>query len=66
MCINKFYYVLNVNNDTLIATCLAPEGLLTDYMNLGYRRDYIEDYRLTHKETIRDCERIKDHITIRD
>ena len=27
--------VLNVNNDALIVMCVAPEGLLTDYMNKG-------------------------------
>ena len=32
MYVDKFYKVLNVNNDSLIVKCVALEGLLTDYM----------------------------------
>ena len=32
MYIDKFYKVLNLNNDSLIVMCVAPEGLLTDQM----------------------------------
>ena len=30
--VDKFYNVLNVNNDTLIVMCVVPNGLQTDYM----------------------------------
>ena len=29
--VDKFYKVLNVNNDSLIVMCVVLEGLLTDY-----------------------------------
>ena len=32
MYVDKFYKVLNVNNDALIVMCVVLEGLLTDYM----------------------------------
>ena len=32
MYVDKFYKVLNVNNDALIVMCVAPEGLLPDHM----------------------------------
>ena len=35
MYVDKFYKVLNVNNDSLIVMCVALEGLLTDYMAKG-------------------------------
>ena len=35
VCVNKFYNLLNVNNDALIVMCVAPESLLTDYMAKG-------------------------------
>ena len=60
MYVNKFYSLLNVNNDALIVMCVAPEGLLTDHMSKGSLiaaiGGTIEDYRLSHKETIRHCE----------
>ena len=60
MYVNKFYNLLNVNNDALIVMCVAPEGLLTDHMSKGSliaaTGGTIEDYRLSHKETIRYCE----------
>ena len=31
--INKFYKVLNVDNDSLIVMCVVLEGLLTDHMH---------------------------------
>ena len=51
--------MLNVNNDALIVTCVVPEGLLTDYMAKGGLAAIggttcKEDYRLSHKETVRD------------
>ena len=60
MYVNKFYNLLNVNNDALIAMCVAPEGLLTDHMSKGSLipaiggtiGGTIEDYGLSHKETI--------------
>ena len=58
----KFYNLLNVNNDALIVMCVAPEGLLilTDHMSKGSLivaiGGTIEDYRLSHKKTIRLCE----------
>ena len=59
MC-QQFYNLLNVNNDTLIVMCVTPEGLLTDHMSKGGLLapigGIIEDYRLSHKETIRHCE----------
>ena len=33
MYVNKFYKVLNVNNDALIVMCVSPEGLLIDHMS---------------------------------
>ena len=33
--VDKFYKVLNVNNDSLIVMCVVREGLLTDYMATG-------------------------------
>ena len=30
--VDKFYNVLNVNNDALIVMCVVPDGLLTDFM----------------------------------
>ena len=33
--VDKFYKVLNVNNDSLIVMCVVLEGLLTDYMAKG-------------------------------
>ena len=35
MYVDKFYTVLNVNNDSLIVMCVVLEGLLTDYMAIG-------------------------------
>ena len=35
MYVNKFYKVLNVNNDALIVMCVALEGLLADYKGKG-------------------------------
>ena len=35
MYVDKFYKVLNVNNDALIVMCVVLEGLLTDYMAKG-------------------------------
>ena len=32
---DKFYKVLNVNNDSLIVMCVVLEGLLTDHMAKG-------------------------------
>ena len=55
MYVNKFYNLLNVNNDALIVLCVAPEGLLTDHMSNGSLYviaaigGTIEDYRLSHK-----------------
>ena len=51
-----------VNNDALIVMCVAPEGLLTDHTDMSKGSliaaigGTIEDYRLSHKETIRHCE----------
>ena len=60
MYVNKFYNLLNVKNDTLIVMRVAPEGLLTDHMSKGGLiaaiGETIEDFRLSHKETIRHCE----------
>ena len=33
--VDKFYKVLNVNNDSLIVICVVLEGLLADYMAKG-------------------------------
>ena len=49
MYVNKFYKVLNVNNDSLIVMCVVLEGLLTDYNymakgGLAAIGDYIEDW----------------------
>ena len=35
MYVDKFYKVLNVNNDSLIVLCVVLQGLLTDYMAKG-------------------------------
>ena len=60
MYVKKFYNLLNVNDDALIVMCMTPEGLLTDHMSKGSLiaaiGRAIEDYRLSHKETIRHCE----------
>ena len=45
--VDKFYNVLNVNNDALIVMCVVPDGLLTDYM-ARYKRLSLET-RLTRK-----------------
>ena len=44
MYVDKFYKVLNVNNDSLIVMCVVPEGLLPDYMakrGLAAKGDYV-------------------------
>ena len=44
--LNKFYKVLNVNNDSSIAMCVVLDSLLMDYMakgGLAAIEDYIED-----------------------
>ena len=53
--------MLKVNNDALIVMCVASEGLLTDYKSKGSLAA-IGDYRLSHKETIRDYESIKNYV----
>ena len=35
VCVDKFYNVLNVNNDALIVMCVVPDGLQTDYMAIA-------------------------------
>ena len=50
-----------LNNDALIVMCVAPEGLATNRLLsegslIAAIGGTIEDYRLSHKETIRDYE----------
>ena len=61
MYVDKFYKVLNVNNDSLIVMCVVLEGLLTDYMAkgnyIGLAIELLGDYKRLYI-----CGRIKDYI----
>ena len=54
MYVDKFYKVLNVNNDSLIAMCVVLEGLLTDYVAkgnyIGLAIELLGDYKRLYME----------------